>query len=676
MVASFVLTSQAQAAAPALVSPLGNNSFDYVSTAGASSSLEFTELIATSSKLVIENTITNSANRSLVYTWQDASSSTLVIMSTSSDITFYNDVKVNSISNTIGELSGELLLIDSKLEANQTEPDASGNATSSNLTPQVVISSQNQEVTVNINNGVDSPSLDASNFVLNGIGVFPKINLLINTGITGIVSVFMPATTTVTSASSTWDGIVSATSTATSLPESYGQNTISPGFELGSTSTMLTFNNAVKIIAPLQAGRGVVYTRGDGIFYDIPDCAANSQVWADANLASAGDCKIDSGLDLVVWTKHFTKFYTYAEQPKASVTYSINGRALKSGESLVITANFDQALLNAPVITLSGANSASGLMATASSTQFSYTYVVGTGNGNVTVSLSSSTNATLVDIVFAPISGATFQVDNTVPSISGGSSYFVPITTSTSATSTVITLTVATTTPSVATSTSILDENSVSIEAISEKISSVTKEAIKNIINAEEKLVKAVDKVLTKRLAGRILLQTETFGQAWYLDPISFKRFYLADGQTSFDALRKFGLGIKNADINKIPVGLEARFVMTDSDSDGLSDKLEEALGTDPNKADTDGDGYNDGVEVKGNYSPLGKEKLVYSDALVNHLRGRIIIQTESRGEAWYVSPVDGRRYYLANGDAAYQIMRYLSLGISNKDISGISVGE
>jgi len=40
------------------------------------------------------------------------------------------------------------------------------------------------------------------------------------------------------------------------------------------------------------------------------------------------------------------------------------------------------------------------------------------------------------------------------------------------------------------------------------------------------------------------------------------------------------------------------------------------------------------------------------------------------------VSPVDGKRYYMADGEAAYQIMRFLSLGITNVDIRKIPVGE
>ncbi len=42
-----------------------------------------------------------------------------------------------------------------------------------------------------------------------------------------------------------------------------------------------------------------------------------------------------------------------------------------------------------------------------------------------------------------------------------------------------------------------------------------------------------------------------------------------------------------------------------DTDKDGLTDKVEKMLGTDPYKKDTDGDGYNDFEELKDGYSPM-----------------------------------------------------------------------
>jgi len=58
---------------------------------------------------------------------------------------------------------------------------------------------------------------------------------------------------------------------------------------------------------------------------------------------------------------------------------------------------------------------------------------------------------------------------------------------------------------------------------------------------------------------------------------------------------------------------------------------------------------------------------------MVNRLKGKILLQVEGRGQAWYINPSDGKKYYLADGEAAYQVMRYLSLGVTNKDLGQIT---
>lgn len=177
---------------------------------------------------------------------------------------------------------------------------------------------------------------------------------------------------------------------------------------------------------------------------------------------------------------------------------------------------------------------------------------------------------------------------------------------------------------------------------------------------------------LTNRLKGRILLQVEDHGEAWYVRPDNGRRIYMKDGATAYGMMRDLGLGISNTDLEKIPVGVEDRFECADNDGDGLCNKLEEGLGTDPNDDDSDNDGYNDGVEVRGGYNPLGLGSMVHNNSLVNNLRGKIVLQVQSRGEAWYINPDDGKRYYMTDGPAAYQIMRFLSLGITNTDLSQI----
>ena len=183
-----------------------------------------------------------------------------------------------------------------------------------------------------------------------------------------------------------------------------------------------------------------------------------------------------------------------------------------------------------------------------------------------------------------------------------------------------------------------------------------------------------VDQSLTNRLRGKILLQVEDHGEAWYVRPDNGRRMYMRDGSAAYGMMRNLGLGISNADLQKIPVGIEKRFECLDSDGDGLCNKLEEGLGTDPNNSDSDGDGHDDGTEVSSNFDPLSTNKLFYDNSLINRLSGQILLQVESRGEAWYINPDDGKRYFMKDGPAAYQIMRFLSLGISNTDLSQIDI--
>ena len=127
---------------------------------------------------------------------------------------------------------------------------------------------------------------------------------------------------------------------------------------------------------------------------------------------------------------------------------------------------------------------------------------------------------------------------------------------------------------------------------------------------------------LATRLSGRILLQVESYGRAWYIEPVSLQRYYLSDGNEAYALMRNKGLGISDADLKKIP-------------------------------------------------TQAGQTKDI---KLVNRLKGRILLQVQQRGEAWYVNPVDGLRYYLKDGQAAYDLMRKMGLGIKNSDLSQIKM--
>lgn len=53
-----------------------------------------------------------------------------------------------------------------------------------------------------------------------------------------------------------------------------------------------------------------------------------------------------------------------------------------------------------------------------------------------------------------------------------------------------------------------------------------------------------------------------------------------------------------------------------------------------------------------------------------SHLRGRILLEVQSRGQAWYVNPKTGSRYFLGRPHDAFTVMRKQGLGVSNADFA------
>ena len=140
---------------------------------------------------------------------------------------------------------------------------------------------------------------------------------------------------------------------------------------------------------------------------------------------------------------------------------------------------------------------------------------------------------------------------------------------------------------------------------------------IQTVTAREKALTKNVNTELTNRLSGRILLQVEEKGQAWYLEPVSKQRYFMGRPKDAFYIMCDFGLGVSETNF--------ARF---------------QESGTTP------------------------------------YLAGRILLRVENKGEAYYINPADLKMYYLGRPDDAFKIMGDLSLGISNNNIYQLSVGK
>lgn len=116
-------------------------------------------------------------------------------------------------------------------------------------------------------------------------------------------------------------------------------------------------------------------------------------------------------------------------------------------------------------------------------------------------------------------------------------------------------------------------------------------------------------------LNGRILLQVEDKGQAWYVNPLDSRRYYLGRPDDAFAIMRSLGLGISNRDLNYFAVN---------------------------------------GVPVR--------------------LSGRILLQVEDKGQAYYVDPLKRQIHYLGRPADAFNLMRQKGLGITNRDLALIPI--
>lgn len=114
---------------------------------------------------------------------------------------------------------------------------------------------------------------------------------------------------------------------------------------------------------------------------------------------------------------------------------------------------------------------------------------------------------------------------------------------------------------------------------------------------------------------GRILLQVEKNGEAWYVYPNSGQRYFLGRPAEAFAIMRQLSLGAKH-------------------------------------------------------------DFILNTDIFPARLAGLILLDVEANGEAYYIYPVDLKKYYLGRPADAFKIMRELGLGISNSDLALIPIGD
>ncbi|MDD4382957.1 MAG: fibronectin type III domain-containing protein [Candidatus Shapirobacteria bacterium] len=285
-----------------------------------------------------------------------------------------------------------------------------GAATINNNKPQVLINDSTLPVTITVESGTTNPTLDVSSLITNNSGTLPQITINTNSA-----NISIPESTTITSDDENWDGIIKApTVTTITLPETSGETkTLGMAIEVGLGDTKLTFDKAVKIDFPGEVGKRVGFSRND-VFTEITTiCSSDS----GATLGVDEECKIDVGNDLVVWTRHFTKFIVFSSVSTSTPTPTPTPTPTSSSSTSTSTTSTGWAAPactatkpgSAPTITntVNGDNSITLTWSKASNPFTHYLVAYGTSSGSIEYGNPNVGNADTTSYTIRGLSGGT-----------------------------------------------------------------------------------------------------------------------------------------------------------------------------------------------------------------------------------------------------------------------------
>lgn len=142
---------------------------------------------------------------------------------------------------------------------------------------------------------------------------------------------------------------------------------------------------------------------------------------------------------------------------------------------------------------------------------------------------------------------------------------------------------------------------------------------LREVIEREISLSVEPDEELYSRLKGKILLQVESRGEAWWLNPDDKKRYFLGRPSDTWQMIQDKGTKI-------------------------AGDELVQSL--------------------------------YFDKSFSSIMAGRFIINEDDIKDVYYVLPGDLRGIKLNSPQGAWQVIKEQGLGVSNEDIRKIQVGQ
>ncbi len=290
-------------------------------------------------------TLTTTTAGATIYYSLDGSNPTAASLAYTDPITVDNPITIKAIAVKDGMRDSAILTVSYTIAV----PITDTTVTVSESNHELAITENTPTTTISVPSTVDNATISVTEVMNTPVSgtvttsTLPAITIEAETSISSTpVQVAIPAGTTI-SAPNDWNGTIHVPTIqdkdSVTLPSESGiTKTVQNVIEIGYGDVPLTFDKAVRILIPGQAGKKIGYT-SNGVFTEITTLlSADSQAAGDA-LSPGGDGKIDVGSDMVIWTKHFTKFVTYTQQSsKSSVSSGHHSSTTKVVASTTGTA--------------------------------------------------------------------------------------------------------------------------------------------------------------------------------------------------------------------------------------------------------------------------------------------------------------------------------------------------
>lgn len=242
------------------------------------------------------------------------SSSTRAVAGTTTPVSLSETVAANQFESRQYEVAGNVLPGAQQRTVSDLEPEA----VFGDGKKELIITSQDTILSkISVTETTRDPKINLQSLLVTGQDgrktvTYPNVlDIGVSSGVLE-ATVLIPQGATLTGPPD-WDGVVD-------LPRfvdlhASPSGTVTSSIYVGLEGARLDFDKPVRISFHDRAGHAAAFEEGGHHTVIDTACAADETGAVEAQLGGAGECSIDAGQDLAVWTYHMTRFYTLLMTP-------------------------------------------------------------------------------------------------------------------------------------------------------------------------------------------------------------------------------------------------------------------------------------------------------------------------------------------------------------------------